>query len=665
MKLALPKFSVRARITAIALIPVVGFIANGMTFSGGGSEVAGAFAEFKRAADISEASHRFKDGVATMRMSARDFLITPTEDIVNSYGKGLTEARDKLKVVNALLPPAARKEFAGLSDRLNLIQKQFNFLVDEQRILGFSDDDGLRRNLRMDVSNIELLINSGLKVDNVTVFDPADVAALNQMLLSMRRYQAEYAADRRAYLPQLFLSDYEKFQKQLAGANATPAAKKTIGTIVKSYADTFSIFVANVDKIDPTVSYLDLETQSMLPVADRIIASIDAVASSSSAALSRSQTRTKAEIIGVGVLAIFIGLGFSWLIGRGITAPLERLAAAMKQLAGGDTAVEIPASRSDDEIGVMSRTVIVFRDSMIERQRLAREQAQAGRAREQRSDVISSRIAHFEVTVEQTLANLRNTSQHLEHAAADLHGAADAVSAEAKTAETRVDNATENVAAAASSVEELAASISEIATQATRSKDVASAAVAEGSRTARTMADLSRAASRIGEVVGLIQSIAGQTNLLALNATIEAARAGEAGRGFSVVAAEVKTLAGQTAKATHDVAEQIATIQAAAVQAVSAIEQVNSIIESISEISSTVAATVEEQSSAVQIIAEGVSLASSEARDGSEAMSRVAGSSMSARMTASDVKALADTLALAAQNIETEVRQFLHEVQAA
>ena len=97
----------------------------------------------------------------------------------------------------------------------------------------------------------------------------------------------------------------------------------------------------------------------------------------------------------------------------------------------------------------------------------------------------------------------------------------------------------------------------------------------------------------------------------------------------------------------------------------SAIEQVNSIIESISEISSTVAATVEEQSSAVQIIAEGVSLASSEARDGSEAISRVAGSSMSARMTASDVKALADTLALAAQNIETEVRQFLHEVQAA
>ena len=196
-------------------------------------------------------------------------------------------------------------------------------------------------------------------------------------------------------------------------------------------------------------------------------------------------------------------------------------------------------------------------------------------------------------------------------------------------------------------------------------RSVASRAVSEAGRTAQTMSELGAAATRIGEVVGLIQAIAGQTNLLALNATIEAARAGEMGRGFSIVASEVKSLAGQTARATEDIAGQIGAIQSAAADAAQAIEQVNSIIEEMSSIASTVASTVEEQNMAVSLIAEGVNRASSEARTGSEAMSRVAGATTDARATASDVKALADTLGLEAENLEREVRRFLNDVQAA
>jgi methyl-accepting chemotaxis protein len=189
--------------------------------------------------------------------------------------------------------------------------------------------------------------------------------------------------------------------------------------------------------------------------------------------------------------------------------------------------------------------------------------------------------------------------------------------------------------------------------------------VSEAQRTVTTMSDLGQAATRIGEVVGLIQAIAGQTNLLALNATIEAARAGDSGKGFAVVASEVKSLAGQTAKATEEIAQQIGSIQTAAADAVQAIEQVNAIIREMSAIATMVAATVDQQNSAVVSIAEGVSRASGEARTGAEAMSRVAGVTTDARATASDVKDLADAVAVEAEGLEAEVRQFLTNVQAA
>src|SRR5262249_6045018 len=181
----------------------------------------------------------------------------------------------------------------------------------------------------------------------------------------------------------------------------------------------------------------------------------------------------------------------------------------------------------------------------------------------------------------------------------------------------------------------------------------------------RTMSELGDAATRIGEVVGLIQAIAGQTNLLALNAAIEAARAGEAGKGFAVVASEVKSLAGQTAKATEEIAGQVGAIQSAVADEARAIGQVNVITEEIPRRASPVGVTVEAQTRAVAAITEGVNQASTEARTGAEAMSRVAGASQDARATAADVKSLADTLSVEAESLNGEVRRFLTDVQAA
>jgi methyl-accepting chemotaxis protein len=179
------------------------------------------------------------------------------------------------------------------------------------------------------------------------------------------------------------------------------------------------------------------------------------------------------------------------------------------------------------------------------------------------------------------------------------------------------------------------------------------------------MGALGDTATRIGEVVGLIQSIAAQTNLLALNATIEAARAGEAGRGFAVVAQEVKSLAAQTAHATEEIAQKIGAIQEASADAATAIDTVSTVIEELSGIASSVAAAVEEQNVAVVAITNNISHAASDAETGAKAMRSVEGAAVGAGVTASDVASLAIDLGNEAERLDGAIRRFVDEVRAA
>jgi methyl-accepting chemotaxis protein len=484
-------------------------------------------------------------------------------------------------------------------------------------------------------------------------------------LLIMRRYEAEQRLRTSGLAHTMFFEEYKIFTKTFDNIDGTPAMRSELENQIKSYVDIFAKWAASSNRVWPYLTLIDIDTKQMMPAADDIIVTAVEGASRASTELAESQKRTRLTIISVGGAAVLIGLAFSWLIGRSITGPLVGLANAMKRLAAGDTSAKIPATRARDEIGEMARTVIVFRDTMIERESLTAAQNEQSQARERRSETIAATIASFERSVDDVLAKVRDAAERLETASGNLNSAADSVSGEARHAENRVRAASGNVTAAASSVEELAASIGEISSQAHKSTEVASRAVAEARRTTTTMSELANAATRIGEVISLIQAIAGQTNLLALNATIEAARAGEAGRGFAVVASEVKSLAGQTARATEDIAGQIGAIQSAAADASQAINQVNAIIEEMSAIASSVAVTVEEQNSAVSTIAEGVNNASGEARTGAEAMSRVASAITDARATSTDVKSLADALAIEAEGLESQVRRFLAQVQAA
>jgi methyl-accepting chemotaxis protein len=562
--------------------------------------------------------------------------------------------------IEASLAGAEQDSVMPLRSTVRDLKASFESLVEEQKALGYDETGGVTATLIAASNAAASIIH-----DDLSWVGDVDRAKLTISLLTMRRYELEYRLTRDQGAERHFLDEVKHFNELFDSVDGVPAMKQKLTSRIQAYRSTFAQWVASTEDITPLVSLINHDTESVIPEADQIIVAAKANAATAGADLTASRTRTRDVIVWVGFAVVLIGLGCSWWIGRSITNPLEELAAVMKRLANGDMSARPAAVQSHDEIGAMARTVVVFRDTMIERERLAGVESDAGISRERRVDAVANLIRQFRASVEQALDRLRASAGRLESASSGLNTAADAVQAEAFASQNCVNAASLNVTTVAGSIEELAASIGEIAGQATKSTDVARRAVAESRRTVNTMSELGTAANRIGEVIGLIQSIAGQTNLLALNATIEAARAGEAGRGFAVVASEVKSLAAQTARATEEVAAQIGAIQSATADAAQAIEQVSSIIDDMSEIATVVAATVEEQNNAVASIAEGVNRASTEAQSGSESMSRVADASTGARATAVDVKALADALAVEAESLQGEVRRFLTDVQAA
>ena len=371
-------------------------------------------------------------------------------------------------------------------------------------------------------------------------------------------------------------------------------------------------------------------------------------------------------IIALSLTAVALGAGLAFLIGRVIARPVIGMTAAMQRLAGGDTAAEIPARGRKDEIGEMSGAVQVFKENMIEAERLRAEQKEAEKRAEADKRAAMNRLAdEFESSVKGVVQTVSSASTELQSTAQSMSTTAEETQRQATAVAAASEQASTNVQTVASAAEELSSSIAEIGRQVAESTRIAGQAVEDAGQTNAKVQTLAEAAQKIGEVVKLINDIAGQTNLLALNATIEAARAGEAGKGFAVVASEVKSLAMQTAKATEEIGTQIAAIQGATGEAVTAIKQIGGTIGRVSEIATTIAAAVEEQGAATQEIARNVQQAS---RGTTEVSSNIAGVTQAAGETgAASAQVLSSSGDLAKQGeaLRHQVDSFIARVRAA
>ncbi|CUW39229.1 putative Methyl-accepting chemotaxis protein [Magnetospirillum sp. XM-1] len=367
----------------------------------------------------------------------------------------------------------------------------------------------------------------------------------------------------------------------------------------------------------------------------------------------------------IGVVALVVGLIFAVTIGRGITRPLGGLVEAVRRLAAGDTALTVPGAERLDEFGPLAKALDGWRVGLIAAAAREAEEQKALAQREARQKAIETATQRFDESIEATLGRVKAAVE-------ELHGSADTLSANAEQTQRQsgavssaTDEATANVGTVASASAQLSSSIHEISRQVRQSSDIAKAAESEAEEATRKISGLVEAAQRIGHVVNLISDIASQTNLLALNATIESARAGEAGKGFAVVANEVKHLAGQTARATDEITQQIATVQTETQSAVAAISGISGTISRINELATIIAGAVEEQGAATAEIARNVDQANEGTR---EVASNISGVALAASETGRMAQAVfqsANGLLEESAALEHEVRQFLADVRAA
>jgi methyl-accepting chemotaxis protein len=375
---------------------------------------------------------------------------------------------------------------------------------------------------------------------------------------------------------------------------------------------------------------------------------------------------TQQTMIATAAGALILGAILAWLIGASVSGPIRAMTDRMQSLAAGELERAIPGGEQRDEIGRMARAVEVFRENALAVGRMEREAAAQRESTEaDRVRVMAELAARFERGMQGVITGVGGRADEMGRSAAELARVAERGRGLAEAVATRAEQASTNVQTVASATQELAASIREISTQVQRSVTVSTRATDETHRTSELIHGLSDAAEKIGTIIQLIQAIASQTNLLALNATIEAARAGDAGKGFAIVASEVKNLATQTAQATEQIANQIATIQSATGESVAAITKFGATVKEMADIATAIAAAVEEQGAATGEIARNVEQAAS----GTAAVTQEIGDvrAVAGETDAGAEAALAAAAALQQQavSLKSNVDDFLHTIRAA
>jgi len=374
---------------------------------------------------------------------------------------------------------------------------------------------------------------------------------------------------------------------------------------------------------------------------------------------------TLIALLGGTAVALVFAAAAWFVLSRAIAAPINAMSAFMGRLADGHYDEVTAAQNRGDEIGMMAKSVEFFRQRLIENRQMEARAAKENEEKAKRAKRIETMTEEFDRASTQMVTSVAEGATELKSVATSMSQIAERTEEMSATVAAAAEEASSNVETVASATEEINASLAEIAGQVSRATEVAQSAVAAANQTSGVINGLREQSDSIGDVIKLINEIAEQTNLLALNATIEAARAGEAGKGFAVVASEVKNLATQTAKATEEISAQIASVRGESENAVNAIDHISTVIRQIDEITTAIAAAVEEQSSATREIARNVAEASRGTTDVTSNIVQVKGGASETGTASRDVLTSAEELSKHAERMRDVVQNFIAGIKAA
>lgn len=362
----------------------------------------------------------------------------------------------------------------------------------------------------------------------------------------------------------------------------------------------------------------------------------------------------------VVLTAVVLPIAFS------LTRSTKRITRTMTSLANGDLSVDLPYQSRRDELGDMARTLSIFKENALRIKKLQDEQREQQECQQQQRKAEMQEMADkFEAAISDVARSVSQASSQMQLYAEKLAQSSAQTGDLAKSVAASAQEASHNVATVSAAAEELSASVSEITRQVLQSSHVSKTAVEQAHHTNQIVETLADSTSKIGAVVQLIGEIAEQTNLLALNATIEAARAGEAGKGFAVVASEVKNLASQTAKATEDITTLIGNVQSVVGEVVQAIGGITSTISNVGEISVSISAAVDEQSTATLDISRSIQAASQGTQEVSASITEVSDEASQSQLVAADVLGSAQNMTAQAQRLQAELSSFIAHIRAA
>jgi len=471
-------------------------------------------------------------------------------------------------------------------------------------------------------------------------------------------------------------SDYAARKEYWTDKSVDPKIKKLLTVDSDKHVSTFwniveGEFLPAIERNDTAASLVAYEKLSQAYGKHRAVIDATVAASNEATKITESYAAKKDADLSLAIwvvsgIVLLTVAGCVVAVNSGLVKPVGNITIAMHQISSGKLNTEIPYTDRGDEIGEMAAALNVFRANSLEIEKLhTRQEQERARADEERRASLQKIADDLERKVMEVVQTVASAATELEATAKEVASATIKSSEQAITVATSASTATSNVNAVSAATEELSASIGEISRQVENASNVSEAAVEQARDAVDSVKALSDMAGRIDNVVRLISDVAEQTNLLALNATIEAARAGEAGKGFAVVASEVKSLASQTSNATTEISKQLTMVRDGTSKVVDVIVSVSETIQNLRSISEAIAEAMAQQRQATVEIADNVHEAARGTEEVSRSISVVSESATSAGAASHQVLDAAGQLSRNAERLQVDVGAFLKDVRAA